>query len=114
MSALAIGGSSPSRRARFVAVLVALAACVALALPALAADVPFLTGRIVDEADILSADVEQNLSQMSERHEQATGNQVVVLTLPSLEGESIEGYATRVFESWKLGKKGQDLSLIHI
>jgi uncharacterized protein len=114
MSALAIGGSSTSRRARFVAVLVALAACVALALPALAADVPFLTGRIVDEANILSAGVEQNLSQMSERHEQATGNQVVVLTLPSLEGESIEGFATRVFDAWKLGQKGKDNGVLVI
>ena len=114
MSALAIGGSSTSRRARFVAVLVALAACVALALPALAADVPFLTGRIVDEANILSAGVEQNLSQMSEKHEQATGNQVVVLTLPSLEGESIEGFATRVFDAWKLGQKGKDNGVLVI
>jgi uncharacterized protein len=114
MSTLAIGGSSPSRRARFVAVLVALAACVALALPALAADVPFLTGRIVDEANILSAGVEQNLSQMSEKHEQATGNQVVVLTLPSLEGESIEGFATRVFDAWKLGQKGKDNGVLVI
>ena len=114
MSALAIGGSSTSLRARFVAVLVALAACVALALPALAADVPFLTGRIVDEANILSAGVEQNLSQMSEKHEQATGNQVVVLTLPSLEGESIEGFATRVFDAWKLGQKGKDNGVLVI
>ena len=114
MSALANGGSSTSMRARLVAVLVALAACVALALPALAADVPFLTGRIVDEANILSAGVEQNLSQMSERHEQATGNQVVVLTLPSLEGESIEGFATRVFDAWKLGQKGKDNGVLVI
>ena len=114
MSTLANGASSPSRRARFVAVLVALAACVALALPALAADVPFLTGRIVDEANILSAGVEQNLSQMSEKHEQATGNQVVVLTLPSLEGESIEGFATRVFDAWKLGQKGKDNGVLVI
>ena len=114
MSALAIGGSSTSLRARLVAFLVALAACVALALPALAADVPFLTGRIVDEANILSAGVEQDLSQMSEKHEQATGNQVVVLTLPSLEGESIEGFATRVFDAWKLGQKGKDNGVLVI
>ena len=114
MSARSIGGSSPPRRARFVAVVVALAACVALALPALAADVPFLTGRIVDEANILSPGVEQNLSQMSEKHEQATGNQVVVLTMPSLEGERIEVYATRVFDAWKLGQKGKDNGVLVI
>ena len=114
MTTMAIGGSSPLRRPRFVAVLAALSACVALALPARAADVPFLTGRVVDEANILSPGVEQSLSQMSEKHEQATGNQVVVLTMPSLEGESIEGYATRVFDAWKLGQKGKDNGVLVI
>ena len=114
MTTMAIGGSSPLRHPRFVAVLAALSACVALALPARAADVPFLTGRVVDEANILSPGVEQNLSQMSEKHEQATGNQVVVLTMPSLEGESIEGYATRVFDAWKLGQKGKDNGVLVI
>jgi len=114
MSATALRGSSRPRRPRFVAVLAALAACLAFALPALAADVPFLTGRVVDEAKILSAAAKQNISQMSEQHEQATGNQVVVLTMPSLEGESIEGYATRVFDAWKLGQKGKDNGVLVI
>jgi uncharacterized protein len=86
----------------------------ALARPALAVDVPYLTGRVVDEANILSPAVEQDISRMSERHEKATGDQIVVLTLPSLEGESIEGYATRVFEAWKLGQKGKDNGVLVI
>ncbi len=86
----------------------------ALARPALGVDVPYLTGRVVDEANILSPAVEQNIAQMSERHEKASGDQIVVLTLPSLEGESIEGYATRVFEAWKLGQKGKDNGVLVI
>ncbi len=103
-------------RVRFAAVLAVAAACLGflLAPPAGAADVPYLTGRVVDEANILSPSVEQAIAQASERHEKATGDQIVVLTLPSLEGESIEGYATRVFEAWKLGQKGKDNGVLVI
>ena len=110
----AIPARATIRGAWLAAVVAAFAASLALALPALAADVPFLTGRVVDEAKILSAAAKQNISQMSEQHEKATGNQVVVLTMPSLEGESIEGYATRVFDAWKLGQKGKDNGVLVI
>ena len=40
--------------------------------------------------------------------EQTTGAQVVVLTLPSLEGESLEDYAIRIVETWALGRAGHD------
>ena len=85
-----------------------------LSLAAAAADVPYLTGRVVDEANILSAGARQSITQLSERHEKATGNQVAVLTMPTLGGESIEGYATRVFEAWKLGQKGKDNGVLVI
>ena len=102
------------RFARIGATLAVALVGLALARPALAVDVPYLTGRVVDEANILSPAVEQDISRMSERHEKATGDQIVVLTLPSLEGESIEGYATRVFEAWKLGQKGKDNGVLVI
>ena len=41
-------------------------------------------------------------------HEQATGNQIAVLTVQTLDGESIEDFSTRVFGAWKLGQKGKD------
>jgi uncharacterized protein len=40
--------------------------------------------------------------------EKRTGAQIAVLTIPSLEGESIDGFSMRVVESWKLGRKGVD------
>ena len=74
-------------------------AAFAYAFAAVAADVPYLSGRVVDEANLLTPDARKQVTQLSERHEQKTGNQVAVLTMPSLDGESVEGYATRVFEA---------------
>jgi uncharacterized protein len=94
--------------------VLALAACACAPLAAFAADVPYLTGRVVDNANILSAGAKQKISQLSEAREKAAGDQIAVLTMPSLEGESIEGYATRVFDAWKLGQKGKDNGVLVI
>lgn len=76
--------------------------------PVLALDVPPLTGRIVDLAHLLPSDVAEALSAELAEHERKTGNQIAVLTLPSLEGESLEEYSHRVATTWKLGRKGTD------
>jgi uncharacterized protein len=73
-----------------------------------AADVPYLSGRVVDEAEILSPAARERIVATSKSHEDKTTNQVVVLTVPTIGGESIEEYATRVFDAWKLGQKGKD------
>ncbi len=87
----------------------ALFLCFCLAcLHALAADVPYLTGRITDNAELLGAGTKQNLNALLKAHEAETGNQVAVLTVNSLEGESVEEYAHTVFNAWKLGQKGKD------
>jgi uncharacterized protein len=78
------------------------------AFPVLALDVPPLTGRIVDRAQVLPADVAADLSRELEAHEHETGNQVAVLTLASLDGEPLEPFAHRVATTWALGKKGTD------
>lgn len=69
------------------------------------ADVPYLTGRVNDNAQIMSDDSARSLSGLLKDHELRTTNQVVVLTVPSLEGESIEDYSNKVFNEWKLGQK---------
>ncbi len=84
------------------------------ALTAAATDVPFLTGRVTDNADILSASMRKSLTERLKAHEDRTGNQIAVLTVPSLEGESIEGYAEAVFKEWKLGQKGKDNGILII
>jgi uncharacterized protein len=76
--------------------------------PAAALDVPPLTGRIVDAAHLLPADLAVSLSAELAAHEARTGNQVALLTLPSLEGEPLEEFSHRVATTWKLGRKGTD------
>jgi uncharacterized protein len=69
---------------------------------------PPLTGRVVDDAHILSpvatADLERKLADL----EQKSGIQLVVATVPSLGGEEIEPYANDLFRAWKLGEAKKD------
>jgi len=81
-----------------------------LAFPAaaLAADLPFLSGRVVDNAEILQPATRERIGAALKAHEESTGNQIAVLTIPTIDSDSVEEFATRVFESWKLGRKGED------
>jgi uncharacterized protein len=78
------------------AVLALLLTCAALAG---SAEIPFLSGRVVDNAELLSAAANERVSEMLRAHESRTTDQVVVLTVQSLDGRSIEDYAVAVFES---------------
>jgi uncharacterized protein len=73
-----------------------------------ALDIPYLTGRVNDYAQILTPEANNSLSEKLRIHEEGTTNQVVVLTLQSLDGESIDDFAYRVFNDWKLGQTGKD------
>jgi len=75
---------------------------------AFAGNVPYLTGRVVDDAQILSPNAQTRLTAALRAHEQATSNQIVVLTVPTIQPESIEEYAVDVFNNWKLGQQGQN------
>ena len=83
---------------------------------AIAAELTFLSlsGRTVDEADLLSPEQETELSQMLELHEQATTNQVVVVTLPSLQGVTIEDYGYQLGRHWGIGREGKDNGVLLI
>lgn len=70
--------------------------------------VPELSGQVNDTAGILSPGTVHSLEGSLHGLEQEESTQIVVLTIPSLEGESLEQYALRVFEAWKLGQKGLD------
>jgi uncharacterized protein len=87
--------------------LLAILALVASPL-AYAIDVPFLTGRVVDNAEILKPDTRAKLAQDLKALEDSTTHQVAVLTVPTLGGESVEDFAVRAFQAWKLGQKGKD------
>ena len=73
-----------------------------------ALDVPPLRGRVNDYAKLLSQERALALEAQLEKFEQETGHQIAVLTIPSLEGDSLEDFSIRVAETWKIGKKGFD------
>ena len=93
---------------RGLVLCVSVALASALALPAHALDVPPLTGRVVDLAHVLPNDRVQSLTAQLATHEAQSTNQVAVLTIPSLEGDSLEAFSHRVATTWKLGQKGTD------
>jgi uncharacterized protein len=113
----ASGRRSRSRHAA-VAVLVALAAAAAAPVtPAAAAaapakEVPFLSGRVVDEVGLLSAAARQRIESELAALERETGDQVAVLIVQSLGGEPLEDYSVKVAQTWKLGQKGKDNGIL--
>ena len=69
---------------------------------------PALTGRVVDQAGILSPAVKAELETALAAHENNTTNQVVVVTLESLNGANIEEYSLELGRRWGIGQKGKD------
>ena len=79
---------------------------------ALAQDIPKLNSVVTDSGDMLSPDAEKRISELIVGIEQATTAEIVVLTVPSLEGLSKEDYSAAVFEKNKFGKKDKDNGLL--
>ena len=70
--------------------------------------VPPLTGRVTDQTATLSAEQKTNLEQKLQTFEARKGSQLAVLIVPTTAPETIEQYALRVAEQWKLGRKKID------
>lgn len=70
-----------------------------------APQVPALSGRVVDNANILSPATEVQLTQQLAAHEASTSNQLVVLTVPDLQGYAIADFALDTARDWQLGQK---------
>jgi len=75
---------------------------------------PALTGRVVDEAGILSPAFKTQLAAQLAAHEQATINQVVVVTLKTLGGYDIADYGYRLGRHWGIGQKGKNNGVLLI
>ncbi|MDD2735885.1 MAG: TPM domain-containing protein [Desulfuromonadaceae bacterium] len=75
---------------------------------ACALEVPQLRGRVNDYANMLSPGASQRLEQTLADFERSDSTQIVVLTINSLEGESLEEYAIKVAEAWKIGRTKLD------
>lgn len=76
-----------------------------LAQPLLAQSFPKLTGRVVDEAHLLSAEQAAALGVKLAQLEQQSGRQLVVATVPSLQDYDISDYAYRLGRAWGIGDK---------
>jgi uncharacterized protein len=93
--------------ARWVALLTVALACL-FGGPAQALEVPPLQGRVNDLANLLSPRARQDIDAQLRAYEAATGHQMAVLTVPTLDGDPIEDFTIRVVEAWQLGRKGAD------
>ncbi len=76
-------------------------------------EIPELWGQHVhDEAKALAQQTIDNLEQRLKIFEDSTSNQIVILIVPTLDGEVIEQYGLRVAEKWKLGQKDKDNGVV--
>src|SRR6188474_2485416 len=101
MNAAGIFSANGGRKRLAAALVVALLAIA----PALAINFPALTGRVVDQANIIQPDTRVAIEQKLADLEEKSGIQLVVATVNSLEGQEIEPYANELFRKWALGEK---------
>ncbi|RZW16524.1 MAG: TPM domain-containing protein, partial [Desulfobulbaceae bacterium] len=73
-----------------------------------AANIPALKSRVNDYAGMLSASTISQLDFILGELEKTDSTQIVILTIPSLAGDSLEGFSLKVAEKWGIGKQGKD------
>ena len=99
------------------AVVLAAAAALCLFLGPTASfglDVPKLSGRVNDYGNMISPQARAAIDGELAALERTDSTQVVVLTVPSLEGDVIEEFSIRVGDAWKIGQKGKDNGVLLI
>ncbi|QLH52390.1 MAG: TPM domain-containing protein [Candidatus Accumulibacter cognatus] len=70
--------------------------------------IPRLAARVTDLTSTLDVEQRRRLDDRLAAFEKAKGSQIAVLIVPTVQPESVEQYALRVVESWKLGRRGVD------
>ena len=114
MAARAFRGCAPRRLLPSMVLWIALAIAVLIA-PAMADPVlPELTGRVVDSANLLTAADRAALETELAAIEEKSTDQVVVVTVPSLQGYPIEEFGYRLGRKWGIGQKGKDNGVLLI
>jgi uncharacterized protein len=97
------------------AAMLALSLLFVSTLPALAdPQFPALTGRVVDDAHVLPAETQAALTQKLADLEAKTGDQMVVATVPSLQGYDIDTYGYQLGRKWNLGQKGKNNGVLFL
>ncbi|MBY6211078.1 TPM domain-containing protein [Microbulbifer agarilyticus] len=75
---------------------------------------PVLSGRVVDNANLLSQSTRYQLTELLQQQEKISSNQIVVVTLPDLQGQTIEEYGYQLGRHWKIGQEGKDNGVLLI
>lgn len=96
------------RRAWIGVLLLALLPLLAWAQAASEAPIPPLDAPVIDTTGTLTPEQRLELDRQAVQLQQRKGSQLQVLVVPSTAPESIEQYTQRVFDQWKLGRKGVD------
>jgi uncharacterized protein len=96
-------------RCTIIAFFGCLVACAAYALT-----FPQLTGRVIDDAGILDAATKAALERKLADFESKTTGQLVVVTLKSLQGTSIEDYGYQLGRYWGIGQKEKNTGALLI
>lgn len=96
----------------FVALLLTVFAVAVANAQDVATPAQALTGRVVDAAGIIDPTARQQLTQKLADFEAKSSDQVVVVTVPSLNGEDIETYSNRLFRAWALGQKQENNGIL--
>jgi uncharacterized protein len=109
---MAVGRTSSLLIASGMRATIGLLTLLCLGFAAFTANLPPLTGRIVDQANIIPADAHRVIEQKLADLEAKSGIQLVVASVTSLEGQEIEPYANQLFRSWKLGDKTKNSGVL--
>ena len=99
---------------RFAAVFVTAAVTVCAALPVLAAPTVDKSKAVMDTANILSADTETYVTNLSVALQQECGAQIGVYTVEYIGNNTMEGYAYEVFNAWGLGDADKDNGVLFL
>jgi uncharacterized protein len=105
---------TPWRGFALAAALVALSLMILGTRAFAAPTFPPLTGRVVDDAHVLSPEIQADLTAKLAALEAKTGRQLVVVTLPSLQGDDIEDYGYQLGRAWGIGQKDKNTGVLFI
>lgn len=75
---------------------------------------PAPAGFVNDFAGVLTPEQKQTLEASLTDYEKTSGNEIAVALIKSLAGDTVENIAVRVFEEWKIGKKGKDNGILFL
>lgn len=97
-----------------IAAMLAAALLLWSADPAAAQQFPDLSGRVVDQAGIISAPARRDIDRAAAKHEQKTSDQLVVVTLSSLQGYDIRNFGYLLGRHWGIGQEGRNNGVLLI